>query len=79
MLQKYSQAPIERPRMQKPEAYTEPRRTSKMKYFSKIANGWKPLAIFAKSSILDVRLGSDYAFQDVLRTFENLKEVYQTL
>ena len=39
MLQKYSQAPIERPGIQNPEAYIEPRRTSKMKYFSKIANG----------------------------------------
>ena len=64
--------------MQIPEAYTEPRRTAKMKYFSKITNGWKPLAIFAKSSILDVSWGSDYAFEDGLRTFENLKEVYET-
>ena len=35
------------------EAYLEPIRTSKMKLI-------KPLARFAKISILDVRLGSEY-------------------
>ena len=30
-----------------------------MRRFAKIANGWKPLNIFTKSSILDVWLGSE--------------------
>ena len=29
--------------------------------FAKIANGYKPLTIFAKTSIVDVWLGSKYA------------------
>ena len=44
---------------QTPEAYSEPSGTSKMEFFAKIVNGWKPLTIFAKSSILDIRLGSE--------------------
>ena len=32
-----------------------------MEFFAKIANVWKPLIIFAKSSILDIRLGFEYA------------------
>ena len=43
-----------------PDAYSEPSRTSKMKLFPKILNGLKQLIIFAKSSILDIRLGSKY-------------------
>ena len=35
--------------------------TSKMKLYVKIGNEWKPLIIFAKSFILDVRLGFVYA------------------
>ena len=35
--------------------------TSKMKCFAKIVNGWKPLTIFAKRSILDTYQGSEYA------------------
>ena len=31
--------------------------------FCKIVNGWKPLTIFAKSFILDVRLGSKYLYE----------------
>ena len=42
------------------EAFTEPRRTSKMKRFAKIVNNWKPLTFFAKRSILDVWQGSEY-------------------
>ena len=42
------------------EAYSNTSRTSKMELFTKISNGFKLLAIFAKSSILDVRLGSKY-------------------
>ena len=49
-----------------------------MKLFAKIVNGLKPLATFAKSSILDFWLGSDCASVDVLRTSDNLKVVCQT-
>ena len=34
--------------------------TSKMEHFAKIVNGFQPLTIFAKSFILDVRLGSKF-------------------
>ena len=37
-----------------PETYSEPSRTSKMEPFAKTVYGFQPLAIFAKSSILDV-------------------------
>ena len=40
-----------------PEAYSKPRRTSKIEIFAQIIKGWKPLTIFERSSILDVRLG----------------------
>ena len=42
------------------EAYSELSPTSKMELFAKIANGKKPLTIFAQSTISDVRLGSEY-------------------
>ena len=32
-----------------------------MELFAKIVNVWKPLIIFAKISILDIRLGFEYA------------------
>ena len=38
----------------KSDAYSEPYQTSKMECFAKIVNGLKPLAIFAKISILDI-------------------------
>ena len=41
-------------------AYSEPIQTSKMKFLAKIVNTFQPLTISAKSSILDVRLGSEY-------------------
>ena len=44
------------------EAYLEPSQASKMELFVKIVNGFEPLAIFAKSPILDVLLGSETAF-----------------
>ena len=31
-----------------------------MESFTKLVKAWKPLTIFAKSFILDVRLGSEY-------------------
>ena len=42
--------------------YSEPYQKSKMVRFAKIVNGLKLLTIFAKSSILDVWLGSEYIF-----------------
>ena len=39
--------------------------TSKMKLFAKIVNCRKPLTIFAKSSFLDVWLGSEYPTANV--------------
>ena len=36
------------------EAYSEPYQTSKMERFAKIVNGFQPLTIFGKRSILDV-------------------------
>ena len=44
-----------------PEAYSEPCQTSKMELFVKMINGWKPLTIFAKSSISDYCQCSEYA------------------
>ena len=38
---------------QKPEAYSELCQTSKMDYFKKKVNGFYPLTIFAKHSLLD--------------------------
>ena len=35
---------------------------SKMERFAKMVNGWKPLTIFAKSSILYVWLGSECTY-----------------
>ena len=48
------------------QAYSEPCCTSKMELFVKIVNGFEPLPISRKSSILDVWRGSEYAF--VLRS-----------
>ena len=44
-----------------PGVYWGPSQTCKMALFAKIVNGWKTLNIFAKSSILDVWLGSECA------------------
>ena len=41
-------------------AYSEPTRTSKKELFTKIINSSKLLTILVESSILDVRLGSEY-------------------
>ena len=43
------------------EEYWEPSQTSKMKLFVQIVNGLQPLTIFAKSSILDIWVGTEYA------------------
>ena len=42
------------------KAYSEPSHKSKMGLFSNVVNGWKPLTIFAKSSLVDAWLGSEY-------------------
>ena len=41
--------------------YSEPSSTSKMMLFAKIVNDFQTLTIFAKSSILFLQLGSEYA------------------
>ena len=43
------------------EVYSESSQTSKMKLFAKRVNGLQLLTIFAKASILDVRVGFDCA------------------
>ena len=45
-----------------PQAYWEPRHTSQTEFFTKIVNCLKSWTIFTKSSILDVRWGSEYVF-----------------
>ena len=47
-----------------PEACLEPSRTSTIKLFEKIFSSFKLLNLLAKSSSLDVRLGSDYASEN---------------
>ena len=42
-------------------AYPEPSQTSKNELSAKVVNGLELLTIFAKSSMLDARLDSDYA------------------
>ena len=43
------------------ETYLEPCQTSKMGLFEKIVDGWKPLTLFVKSSILDLSQDSKHA------------------
>ena len=56
-----------------PKAYSEPSQTSKIEPFAKIVYGFQLLTIFAKRSILDFWLGSEYAFKlkDVIRALPN--------
>ena len=42
------------------EAYSEPRRKFKIEGFAKLINGFYPLPICPKDSILDVWQGSEY-------------------
>ena len=53
------------------EAYLEPSEISKMDLFVKIVMSFQPVTIFAKSSILDVLLGSKYAsvYIDIRQNF----------
>ena len=41
-----------------PEAYLEPKQFFKIEVFAKIVKGFQAIAVFVKSSILDVWLGS---------------------
>ena len=50
------------------EAYWEPSQSSKKEFFAEIFNGWKPLTIVAKSSILDVWQVSEYASACTMKT-----------
>ena len=43
------------------EVYSEPSQISMMDYFAEIVEGFQSSTIFGKNSILDVRLGSEYA------------------
>ena len=43
------------------KAYSEHCQTSKMERFENIIEGFEPLTVFAKRSILDVWQGSEYA------------------
>ena len=45
------------------KAWSQLSQISKMENFVNIVNGFKPLTIFEKSSILDVYLGSEYTFE----------------
>ena len=47
--------------MFKKVVYLEPSPASKKELFGKIVNGFQPLTIFAKGSILDVGLGCECA------------------
>ena len=59
-----------------PEAYSETSGTSTMEFFAKIVNGFQLLTIFAKSSLLDVRLGSEYASDSYYFELINKSEIY---
>ena len=43
-----------------------------MELFSKLVNGSKRLTIFAKNSILDVGLGSEYAFAVTIKSLKSV-------
>ena len=46
------------------KTYSKPCQTSRMGLFPKIVYGFRSLTIIVKSSILDIRLGSEYASTD---------------
>ena len=58
------------------EAYSEPSHTSKMELFAIIVKGFQPLNSFAKISIIDVWLGSQYTFALVAASL-NGENVFQ--
>ena len=49
--------------------FSQPCQTSNMERFAKIANGFQPLTIFAKHSILDVWQSSENTHEDVGNLF----------
>ena len=44
----------------------------RLSFFTKLVRGFQPLTIFAKTSVLEVRLGSEYASET---SFEKLDEI----
>ena len=48
------------PKLVHADAYLEQIRTSKLVLFAKIGNSFQPLTVIAKSSILNIRLGSEH-------------------
>ena len=46
-----------------PKPYSEPYQTSKMESFAKIVNGFQPLTIFAKRSIIDAGWGFECIYE----------------
>ena len=50
------------------EAYSKPSGPYKMEIFAKIAHGFQPLTIFAKTSLLDVRMSSEYVSDVILQS-----------
>ena len=60
------------------EGYSKPNRTSKMERFTKIVNGLNPLTVFAKSFVLDVWQGSEFAsdLKHLDKEYIYLKQVY---
>ena len=58
------------------ETYSEPSQTSKMEFFAKIINSWKPLTIFAKCFILDTRQCSEYAPALDLTRLDNVRDLF---
>ena len=51
------------------EAYLELSQTSRMEFFAKMINDWKPLTILSKSYILDIGLRSEYASETAISKF----------
>ena len=47
--------------LQRHRIFSKPSRTSQMELFTERANGFQPLNILTKISIIDFRLGSEYA------------------
>ena len=57
------------------ETYSEASQAPKMELFAKILEGFQPLTVFEKNSVLDVWLGSEYASEYTTTT--GLKETLQ--
>ena len=58
------------------ETHSEPSQTFKMELFATTVNGWKPWAIFAKNSILDISLSFKYSsFRGALKNLNLLRKI----